>query len=82
VLRKGKEDKIMSDHMMMKYRSGVGKLRYLATWSRPEILNAVREASRHMRAPTQGNNPAMIQIMEYCVTMLKRGGELGWNQGL
>jgi hypothetical protein len=52
VLIKGNEDKIMSDHMKTNYRSRVGKLRYLATWSRPDILNAVRETPRHMKAPT------------------------------
>jgi hypothetical protein len=76
VLMKGKEDKIMSNHMMTKYRSRVGKLRYLATWSRPDILNAVREASRLMKAPTQVHYQAMIQIMEYCVTMSKRGRKI------
>jgi hypothetical protein len=73
VLIKGKEDKIRSDHMKTKYRLGVGKLRYLVTWSRLDILNTVRETSRHMKAPMQVNYQAMIQIMEYYVTTSKRG---------
>jgi hypothetical protein len=50
VLMKGEDHKIMEGFMCTKYRSGIGKLRYLATWSRPDILNLVREVSRHMQA--------------------------------
>jgi hypothetical protein len=73
VLIKGKEEDIMSNQMMTKYRLGVGKLRYLATWSRLDILNTVREVSRHMKAPTEVHYQAMIQIMEYCMLTSKRG---------
>jgi hypothetical protein len=65
---KGKEEEIMNERMTTKFRLGVGKLRYLATWSRPDILNAVREISRHTKAPTKAHYQAMIQVMEYCVT--------------
>jgi hypothetical protein len=46
ILMKGEEKDVLSASEQSKYRSGVGKLRYLATWSRPDILNAVREVSR------------------------------------
>jgi hypothetical protein len=76
VLIKGKEEEIMNEHMTTKFRSGVGKLRYLATWSRPDILNAVREVSHHMKAPTKAHYQAMIQVMEYCITTSKRGRKI------
>jgi Reverse transcriptase (RNA-dependent DNA polymerase) len=88
VLIKGKEEEIMNEHMTTRFRSGVGNLRYLATWSRLDILNAVREISRHMKAPTKAHYQAMIQVMEYCVTTSNRGrknsakGPMGRNKGL
>jgi hypothetical protein len=41
------KDCIPADELF-KYRSGVGKLLHMMMWSRPEILNAVRELSRYM----------------------------------
>jgi hypothetical protein len=76
VLVKGEEKDVMSDLMITKYRSGVRKLKYLATWSRPDILNAVREVLRYMKAPTQGHCSAMKKIMEYCITMSSRGRKI------
>jgi hypothetical protein len=76
VLVKGDEKDVMSDAMKTKYRSGVGKLRYLATWSRPDILNAVREVSRHLKTPTQIHYNAMKTIMEYCIATEGRGRKI------
>jgi hypothetical protein len=73
VLVKGEEQDVMSNAMRTKYRSGIGKLRYLATWLRPDILNSVREVSQHMKAPTQGHYSAMKKIMEFCIAMSGRG---------
>jgi Reverse transcriptase (RNA-dependent DNA polymerase) len=53
VLVKGDCKDMLMPTKQTKYRSGVGKLRYLATWSRLDILNAVREISRHMKEPNQ-----------------------------
>jgi hypothetical protein len=53
VLAKGEDHEIMDGVMRTKYMSGVGKLQYLATWSRLDILNAVREVLQHMQAPTK-----------------------------
>jgi hypothetical protein len=63
VLTKGIEQDVLNATLHTKFRSGVGKLRYLATWSRPEILNLVREVSRHVSKPTQEHNMAMLNIM-------------------
>jgi Reverse transcriptase (RNA-dependent DNA polymerase) len=76
VLVKGKEKDVMSDAMKTKYCSGMGKLRYLATWSRPDILNAVREVSRHLKTPTQVHYNAMKTRMEYCIATAGRGRKI------
>jgi hypothetical protein len=73
VLAKGKDHEIMDGIMRTKYRSGVGKLWYLATWSRPDILNAVREVLQHMQAPTKMHYEAMIRVMPFCTTTPERG---------
>ncbi|KAL7563155.1 hypothetical protein ACA910_014434 [Epithemia clementina (nom. ined.)] len=41
------------------YRSGVGKLLHLMKWSRPDILNSVRELSRYMKAAGHRHLKAM-----------------------
>jgi hypothetical protein len=68
VLVKGDKQDVMEDVMKTKYQSGVGKLWYLANWSHPDVLNVVREVSRHMKAPTQDHYNAMKKIIEFCVT--------------
>jgi Reverse transcriptase (RNA-dependent DNA polymerase) len=73
ILSKGEEKDRLDESGQRKYRSGVGKLRYLATWSRPDILNAVREVSRYLQAPTHEHYKAMIRIMDYCVSTADRG---------
>ena len=48
-----------------RYRTGVGKLLYLAKHSRPDIANAVRELSRHAHCPTNAHWDAMCQCIRY-----------------
>jgi hypothetical protein len=50
---KSKVCDVLDEKERTKYGSGVGKLQYLATWSRPDVVNAVREVSRHMQAPNK-----------------------------
>jgi hypothetical protein len=45
VLRAGTESSMLNDEMQSKYRSGTGKLLHLMKWSRPDVLNSVRELS-------------------------------------
>jgi hypothetical protein len=52
---------------LFKYRSGVGKLLHMMRWSRPEILNAVRELSRYMPGASLAYVKAMHRTMKYCV---------------
>jgi hypothetical protein len=56
-----------------KFRSGVGKLLHMMRWSRPDILNAVRELSKHMKMPNMAHLKAMYRTMDYVVKTPKRG---------
>jgi hypothetical protein len=55
------------------YRKGVGKLIHLAKYSRPTILNAVRELSKFGSKPSAANEKAMIRCMKHCVDTSKQG---------
>ena len=55
------------------YRTRVGKFLHMARWTRPEILNAVRELSRFMSKATQKHLTAMKRAMHYCVSTPQRG---------
>jgi hypothetical protein len=76
VVVKVEEKDVMSDVMKTKYCSGIGKLRYLETWLRTDILNVVREVLRHMKVPTQEHYNVMKKIMEYCITTSCRGRKI------
>ena len=63
--------------------SGVGILFHMMRWSRPEILNAVRELSRHVKEATTKHQKQLIRVMKYCVGTPLRGLTLepkrSWN---
>ena len=42
-------------------------------WTRPEVMNAVRELSRQMTNPVQDHIKSMHRVMKYCVTYPERG---------
>ena len=65
VLMKGEETDVLDEAMHKRYRSGVGKLMYLAKHTRPDISNAVRDLARHMHAPNQGHWKAMEHCIRY-----------------
>jgi hypothetical protein len=67
---------VLDEKERTKYRSGVGKLQYLATWPRPDVQNTMREVSRHMQAPNKTNYEAMIIVMKYGVSTPTRGRKL------
>jgi hypothetical protein len=56
-----------------KYRSGVGKLLHMMRWSRPDILNAVRETSSFMGEANPAHEKAMQRILKYCTDTPNRG---------
>jgi hypothetical protein len=53
-------DELLDPGGQTKHRSGVGKLLHLAKWSRPDILNSVRELSKFMTIPRQSHWRAML----------------------
>jgi hypothetical protein len=83
VLQKGEEENQVSEKEQSKYRSGVGKLLHMMKWTRPEILNAVRELSRFMSGAAAAHMKAMYRVMNYCVATPKRGlllkPNMKWN---
>ena len=62
------------------YKSGVGKLLHMMKWTRPEILNAVRDLSRHMQNAVPAHLNAMYRVMKYCIGTPNRGLELKPNE--
>jgi hypothetical protein len=73
ILVKGEPNEYLSSEEMKTYRSGVGKLLHMMRWTRPEILNAVRETSRFMSGAVEAHYVAMKRIMRYCVNTPERG---------
>ena len=49
------------------YRSGVGMLLYLVKFSRPEISNAVREASKANIGPTKAHMKSLYRLIMFVV---------------
>jgi len=65
------------------YRSGVGKLLFLMRYSRPDILNAVRELSRWMSdGATTNHMKIMLQTMNYVLHTRNRGLHLNPLMGM
>ena len=67
VLMPGDDRNNLSYKEQKKYRSGVGKLLHMMRWSRPDIMNAVRETSKFMKQASLTHMVAMLRIMRYCV---------------
>jgi phage terminase small subunit len=67
ILIHGDGNDVLDEETHTKYRLGVGKLHYLATWLRPDTLNAVREVSRQLKALSKVHNETMIHVMKFCV---------------
>jgi hypothetical protein len=73
VLQKVDPKDWLPDELQSKYRSGVGKLLHMMKWTRPEILNAVRELSRFMAHASLAHLKEMYRAMKYCVGTPNRG---------
>jgi hypothetical protein len=81
VLRAGSsESSHMDAQMQSKYRSGTGKLLHMMKWSRPDILNSVRELSRFMTGATAAHMTAMYRVMKFCLATKNRGLTLKPNR--
>ena len=55
------------------FRKAIGKLLHMMRWSRPEIQNAVRDCSRHLKNPMAVHLKAANRIMRYVHETPKRG---------
>ena len=58
---------------MAAYHTIVGKLMHLLNWPRPDIANAVREASRRVKSSTAKHRKYVDKIVAYVVNTPKRG---------
>jgi hypothetical protein len=72
-LVRAKKEDCIDDAAQFGYRKGTGKLLHMMRWSRPEILNAVRELSRYMSGASVTHVKAMYRTMKYCIGKAKRG---------
>jgi hypothetical protein len=73
VLNEGNQGDPLDATQQSDYRKGTGILLHMMRWSRPEILNAVRELSRHLKEGTTRHYKQMIRTMKYCVGKPERG---------
>ena len=76
ILMKGPEELYVGGEEQSKYRSGVGKLMHLMRWSKPEILNSVRDLSRFFAGATTAHMEAMHRVMSYCWNTREKGRTL------
>ena len=73
MLRGTSEENTVGYPEQRRYRSGVGKLLYLMKWSRPDILNSVRDLSRFLSGARPAHLKAMYRVMEYCLCTAEKG---------
>ena len=58
------------------YHSGVGKLLFLMKWSRPDMLNSVRDLSQFMSCARPSHVVTMERVMQYCLCSKYKGFKL------
>jgi hypothetical protein len=73
ILMPCKEEDAVSPAKQTLFRKGTGKLLHMMRWSRPEILNPVRELSRYMKTASDAHMQALYRVLKYCVATPKRG---------
>jgi hypothetical protein len=61
------------------YIKRVGKLLHVTRWTRPDIMNSVRELSRFAGGALMAHMKAMYRCMAYCVATSKRGINIAPN---
>jgi len=67
------EGPVMDEKMHRLYRKGVGKLIHLSKYSRPDILNAVRELTKSGNKPSVAHYRAMLRVMKFCGRLEMKG---------
>ena len=76
VLRAGTAKEGISAKDQKTYHSGVGKLLFLMKWSRPDVLNSVRDSSQFMRCACPSHVVAMEHVMQFCLCSKDKGLKL------
>jgi hypothetical protein len=72
-MMRAEPENCVSQKEQFKYGSRVGKLLHMMRWSRPKILNAVREFSRYMSGASLAHVKAMHRMMKSCIETSERG---------
>ena len=84
ILVKGDGSGGISEEKATKYRSATATLMYIMQWSRPDIYNATRGQSRHMKEPREAHDKALQTLMKHVVATAERGLVLAptalWNE--
>jgi hypothetical protein len=73
VMSEGEVRNQANDKIQSTYRSGVGKLLHMMRWTRPEIMNSVRELSRFVGRALLSHVIAMYRVMKYCRNTPEQG---------
>ena len=84
ILVKGDGSGGISEEKATKYRSATATCMYIMQWSRPDIFNATRGQSRHMKEPREAHDKALQTLMKHVVSTEERGLVLAptalWNE--
>ena len=75
ILQKGKEGEYISKSNQKLYRRGVGKLLHMMRYTRPDVLNRVRELSKFVTAATHYQYMCMLRVMDF----IRFTAEIGWH---
>ena len=67
------DEEVLPADKHAKYRTGVGKLLHMMRWSRPEVLNSVRELTKCVTKPVSKHLKALYRVMGYMVNTPNRG---------
>ena len=73
VLAEGDERFLLGPCEQKTYRSRIGKLMYLARWTRPDILFAVRSLAKFNGKAAQVHMKALNRIMKYVINTRDKG---------
>jgi len=65
ILRPKEQDKLITDEMQKRYRSGVGSLLYLVKQTRPDLSNSVRELAKVLDGATEAHLKFLVRAIKY-----------------